>query len=105
LEDWDSEDEFGPTLTVTDKFSNQANKNDRVVVLKHMFTLDELEEDPSLLLDLKEDVREECATLGDVTNVVLYDVRELPVLLVTHCFTFSFVPVAGARRYHDGQVS
>jgi len=36
-----------------------------------MFTLEELEEDPSLPLDLKEDVREECATLGDVTNVVL----------------------------------
>ena len=62
-----------------DKFSNQVNKNGRVVVLKHMFTLDELEEDPSLLLDLKEDVREECATLGDVTNVVLYDVSELSV--------------------------
>jgi HIV Tat-specific factor 1 len=76
LEDWDSEDEFGPTLTVIDKLSNQANKNGRVVVLKHMFTLQELEEDPSLLLDLKEDVREECATLGVVTNVVLYDVRE-----------------------------
>jgi HIV Tat-specific factor 1 len=74
LEDWDSEDEFGPALTATDKLSNQANKNGRVVVLKHMFTLQELEEDPSLLLDLKEDVREECATLGDVTNVVLYDV-------------------------------
>lgn len=75
LEDWDSEDEFGPTLTVIDKLSNQANKNGRVVVLKHMFTLKELKDDPSLLLDLKEDVREECATLGDVTNVVLYDVR------------------------------
>ena len=80
LEDWDSEDEFGPTLTAMDKFSNQANKNSRVVVLKHMFTLDELNEDPSLLLDLKEDVREECAMLGDVTNVVLYDVREF-----AHC--------------------
>ena len=78
LEDWDSEDEFGPALTVIDKFSNQVNKNGRVVVLKHMFTLEELEEDPSLLLDLKEDVREECATLGDVTNVVLYDVSEPP---------------------------
>lgn len=75
LEDWDSEDEFGPTLTAMDKLSTEANKNGRVVVLKHMFTLGELEEDPSLLLDLKEDVREECATLGDVTNVVLYDVR------------------------------
>ena len=84
LEDWDSEDEFGPTLPATDKLGNQANKHGRVVVLKHMFTLGELEEDPSLLLDLKEDVREECAILGDVTNVVLYDVRELLVyFLVT----------------------
>lgn len=39
-----------------------------------MFTLAELEEDATLLLDLKEDVREECSTLGEVTNVVLYDV-------------------------------
>ena len=112
MEDWDSEDEFGPTLTVMDKFSNQVNKNGRVVVLKHMFTLDELEEDPSLLLDLKEDVREECATLGDVTNVVLYDVRELPVFICPPVYPgwsltvsfFSFVPVARARGYHDGQV-
>jgi len=35
-----------------------------------MFALDELEEDPSLLLDLKENMKEKCATLGDVTNVV-----------------------------------
>lgn len=41
-----------------------------------MFTLEELEEDATLLLDLKEDVREECSSLGDVTNVVLYDVRQ-----------------------------
>ena len=39
-----------------------------------MFTLQELDEDTSLLLDLKEDVRDECSSLGEVTNVVLYDV-------------------------------
>jgi len=39
-----------------------------------MFTLQELKNDPSLLLELKEDVREEAENLGDVTNVVLYDV-------------------------------
>lgn len=42
-------------------------------MLKHMFTLEDLEKDTSLLLDLKEDVRDECSTLGEVTNVVLYD--------------------------------
>jgi len=111
LEDWDSEDEFGPTLTAVDKLSNQENKNDRVVVLKHMFTLAELDEDPSLLLDLKEDVREECAILGDVTNVVLYDVSELVPFLFpwsprvfTHNSICSFGFVARARGRHDGQV-
>lgn len=39
-----------------------------------MFTLEELAKDATLLLDLKEDVREECSILGEVTNVVLYDV-------------------------------
>ena len=69
------EDNFGPAITEEDTHIS-ANKNSRVVVLKHMFTLKELEEDPTLLLDLKEDVREECETLGEVTNVVLYDVRQ-----------------------------
>lgn len=42
-----------------------------------MFTLQELEEDPTLLLDLKEDVRDECEkTCGEVTNVTLYDVSD-----------------------------
>jgi hypothetical protein len=74
-----------------------ANKGGRVVVLKHMFTLEELTEDPSLLLDLKEDVREECATLGDVTNVVLYDVR-IRDYLFNDC---SSVTAERVRRYHD----
>ena len=55
---------------------NAANKNSRVVILKHMFSLKELDEDAALLLDLKEDVREECSSLGEVTNVVLYDVSQ-----------------------------
>ncbi|KAI0696724.1 hypothetical protein BC835DRAFT_1271448 [Cytidiella melzeri] len=72
LAEWDDEDGFGPTLTEEDK-TLEENRTSRVVVLKHMFTLKELEEDASLLLDLKEDVREECSSLGEVTNVVLYD--------------------------------
>jgi HIV Tat-specific factor 1 len=73
LTEWDDEDGFGPTVTEEDK-THEANRTSRVVVLKHMFTLQELEEDASLLLDLKEDVRDECSSLGEVTNVVLYDV-------------------------------
>ena len=53
-----------------------SSRWDKVVILKHMFTLSELASDPAAMLDIKEDIREECAKLGDVTNVVLYDLEE-----------------------------
>jgi HIV Tat-specific factor 1 len=100
LEEWVDEDNFGPAITEEDT-QISANKNSRVVVLKHMFTLKELEEDPTLLLDLKEDVREECETLGEVTNVVLYDVGQsfsiLPILL-------SSMSTERGRWSHNGEV-
>lgn len=43
------------------------------MILKHMFTLQELDEDPAAVLDIKEDIRDECGKVGDVTNVVLFD--------------------------------
>jgi HIV Tat-specific factor 1 len=75
LADWDSDDEVGPP--------GPKITPSRVVVLKYMFTKEELAEDAALLLDLKEDVREECSTLGEVTNVVLYDVRDLDIIILT----------------------
>ncbi|QRW08020.1 RNA recognition motif protein [Ceratobasidium sp. AG-Ba] len=74
LAGWDSDDEFGP--------AGPKITTSRVVVLKHMFTRQELAEDATLLLDLKEDVREECSTLGEVTNVVLYDEEDDGVMTV-----------------------
>ncbi|CAB4427595.1 unnamed protein product [Rhizophagus irregularis] len=51
----------------------KAERYNKIVILKHMFTLEELESDITLLLDLKEDIRAECEKLGEVTNVILYD--------------------------------
>ncbi|EGG05191.1 uncharacterized protein MELLADRAFT_48926 [Melampsora larici-populina 98AG31] len=70
LEEWDSEDE------------ESLKKDSRMVVLKYMFTVEELAQDPSLLIDLKEDVREECELLGNVTNVTLYDLEEEGIMTV-----------------------
>ncbi|KAI4203720.1 MAG: hypothetical protein LQ346_001730 [Caloplaca aetnensis] len=50
-----------------------SSRWDKVVILKHMFTLKELEEDPAAILEIKEDIREECAKIAPVTNVVLFD--------------------------------
>ena len=96
------EDNFGPSITEEDVHIS-VNTNSRVVVLKHMFTLRELEEDPTLLLDLKEDVREECETLGEVTNVVLYDVW----LALSSLPSVSYPPISlteRARWRHHGEV-
>ncbi|KAI0200215.1 hypothetical protein F4808DRAFT_172561 [Astrocystis sublimbata] len=72
LADWDDDEADSP-------FAAQLGTNlpkGRLVVLRHMFTLRELDEDPAALLDIKEDIRDECAKLGAVTNVVLYDLEE-----------------------------
>jgi HIV Tat-specific factor 1 len=44
-----------------------------VCIIKHAFTLDELEEDDAAYLDIKEDIRDEAGKYGDVTKVVLFD--------------------------------
>ncbi|TAQ88512.1 hypothetical protein B7494_g3150 [Chlorociboria aeruginascens] len=68
LADW-SDDE--PSV-----IAGTSSKWDKVVILKHMFTLQELAEDSAAILDIKEDIREECSKLGEVTNVVLFDLEE-----------------------------
>jgi HIV Tat-specific factor 1 len=47
-----------------------------------MFTLQELEEDPAAMIELKQDVREECEKLGEVTNVVLFDAEKDGIMSV-----------------------
>ncbi|KAG2415459.1 hypothetical protein HFD88_006650 [Aspergillus terreus] len=65
LADWD-DDEPSALPDTNSRF-------EKIVILKHMFTLKELDEDPAAILDIKEDIREECSKLGEITNVVLYD--------------------------------
>ncbi|KAL4925846.1 U2 snRNP complex subunit CUS2 [Aspergillus undulatus] len=74
LTDWDDDE---PSA-----LSETNSRFEKVVILKHMFTLQELEEDPAAILDIKEDIREECSKLGEVTNVVLYDKEEAGVVSV-----------------------
>ena len=70
LADWSDDDDDPSTLHST------SSRFDKVVILKHMFTLAELAADPAAILDIKEDIRDECSKLGEVTNVVLFDAEE-----------------------------
>ncbi|KAB5580632.1 hypothetical protein GE09DRAFT_1082951 [Coniochaeta sp. 2T2.1] len=83
LADWDDDE---PSAMHTGRPSipdvKQSSRWDKVVILTHMFTLQELEEDPAALLDIKEDIRDECEKLGEVTNVVLFDQEEEGIVSV-----------------------
>ncbi|KAH3666020.1 hypothetical protein OGAPHI_004209 [Ogataea philodendri] len=57
-------------------------RDEKIVVFKHCFTLKELSDDPATLLDVKEDIREGCEEIGEVTNVVLYDLEPEGVVTV-----------------------
>lgn len=84
LADWDSSDEDDPR-------AKEPVSKSRTVLLKHMFSLEDLEKDPALLLDLKDEVREESETLGEVTNVVLYDVSPHSTLPVDALLTLALL--------------
>ncbi|TKY90826.1 hypothetical protein EX895_000824 [Sporisorium graminicola] len=81
LSDWRDDSPSPPAsdtepalLPASTSHSASTAAGGRTVVLTKMFTLHELDSDPTLLLDLKQDVREECTdTVGGVTNVVLWD--------------------------------
>ncbi|KAJ3108227.1 hypothetical protein HDU97_001761 [Phlyctochytrium planicorne] len=68
--DWFEDEEKAPS------------KLNKIVVLKNMFTKEEIDADPTLLIDLKEEIRTECENFGEVTNVVLYDHTEDGVVTV-----------------------
>jgi HIV Tat-specific factor 1 len=66
-----------------------SNRWDKVVILKHMFTLEELEEDEDLADDIVEDTREECSKFGEVENVVLFDAEPAGVVTVRFANTIA----------------
>ncbi|ORZ37385.1 hypothetical protein BCR44DRAFT_85166 [Catenaria anguillulae PL171] len=60
----------------------KAAKFAKVVVLKGMYTLDEIEREPEVMLEIAEDVRGECEKVGEVTSLTLYDGEPDGIILV-----------------------
>ncbi|KAJ5789967.1 uncharacterized protein N7518_006978 [Penicillium psychrosexuale] len=87
LSDWgDDEAELAA------KARQAAEEARRHVVLKHMFTLEELEEDPLATIEIHEDITSECAKIGPVLKVMIWDGEADGVA------TVRFVSAADARR-------
>ena len=49
------------------------NKHRKIVILKYMFSLKELNETPELVYEISQDIQTECEKIGPVKKVVIYD--------------------------------
>ncbi|KAF2771711.1 hypothetical protein EJ03DRAFT_388137 [Teratosphaeria nubilosa] len=74
LADWDDDD--------PQAIPNTSSRHDKVVVIKHMFTLKSLADEPEAIMDIKEDIREDGEKYGQITNVVVYDKEDDGVVTV-----------------------
>lgn len=50
-----------------------VSKTDRVVIMKNMFNVDEFEEDPVAITEIRDDLRTECEKFGVVKKVIVFD--------------------------------
>ncbi|XP_019848654.1 PREDICTED: HIV Tat-specific factor 1-like [Amphimedon queenslandica] len=48
-------------------------KHQRIVIFKHLFDPKEFEVDPTLITDIRDDLREECSKFGEVKKVLVFD--------------------------------
>lgn len=58
---------------IPDKIKGERAKHEKVVVIKNMFDVDDLDADPGLILDYSNRIRTQCGKFGSVTKVSLYD--------------------------------
>ncbi|KAH9809507.1 RNA recognition motif (aka RRM, RBD, or RNP domain) [Teratosphaeria destructans] len=102
LADWDDDD---PQV-----IPNTSSRHDKVVVIKHMFTLKSLADEPEAIMDIKasysvayltkiyaddkqEDIRDDGEKYGQITNVVVYDKEDDGVV------TVRFSDATAAKNY------
>ncbi|KAJ5135201.1 nuclear mRNA splicing factor-associated protein [Penicillium bovifimosum] len=96
LAEWSDDEQYADV-------KRKPTESDKHMVLKHMFTLKELEDDPTARLDIEEDIREEASKIGEVTKVVLYD--EEPEGIVKVRFTDPAAAVRCAKAMNGRKFS
>ncbi|KAG5362549.1 HIV Tat-specific factor 1-like protein [Yarrowia sp. C11] len=69
LNDWGEEEESKRAKT------ESRERLEKVVTLKHVFTIEELQEDVDAEMDIKEDIYSGCGAIGTVRSVTLYDLE------------------------------
>lgn len=52
----------------------ERTKNEKVVIIKNLFTPELFDKEVQLIIDYQKDLRDECSKCGSVRKVVIYDV-------------------------------
>ncbi|KAH8730978.1 hypothetical protein GQ44DRAFT_605258, partial [Phaeosphaeriaceae sp. PMI808] len=88
LAEWsDNEDE------VKEVYAPKKNKWAKVCIIKYAFTFEELEKEPGAYFDIKQDIREEAETFGEVKGVTMFDKEKDGIM------TVRFADFEGAERF------
>jgi len=58
---------------IPDKVKGERAKHEKVIVIKNMFEVKDLDDDPGLILDFSNKIRLQCSKIGSVSKVCLYD--------------------------------
>lgn len=58
---------------IPEKLKGERSKHEKTIVIKNMFTVEELDRDPGLILDYSNNIRSQCSKFGTVAKVTLYD--------------------------------
>lgn len=95
LAEWSDEEDEAAKET----FAAPTNKWAKIVIIKHAFTLQEIEEDPDARADIREDFQTEGEKFGKVTNVVVYD--QEPDGIVTIKFDDAEAAAQFIKACHD----
>lgn len=66
-----------------EKMRGERPKSDSTVVIKNAFAVEELNENPVKLFDLREELKQECSKYGNVRKIVVCDNNAEGVVLVT----------------------
>jgi len=67
-----------------DRARNYRPPNERTVVLRNMFTLEEIDANAALILDIKEEMKERYNKFGKIKTVVVYDTNPEGVVTLTY---------------------
>jgi len=52
---------------------DSRHKNERIIVFKNMFNVDDFEKNPVLITDFRDDIKKECEKFGEVKKVIVFD--------------------------------